>query len=432
MAKVFCDFRFLLLVAAGVFIYIQMRLFATQSEYADRLAAAIESENHCTSQMRSLIDQISLQQGRIVALEEERKRRDEECRQMKSLVQDLERKDLQRLINKVQVPVAAVVIMACNRADYLERTINSVLKYQRHISTRYPLFVSQDGSNPDVKSKALSYDQLSYMQHLNFEPVQTEQPGELIAYYKIASHYKWALDQLFYKHNFSRVIILEDDMEIAPDFFDYFEAAVTLLDKDKSIMAVSSWNDNGQKQFVHDPYELYRSDFFPGLGWMLAKSTWDELSPKWPKAYWDDWLRLKENHKGRQFIRPEVCRTYNFGEHGSSLGQFFKQYLEPIKLNEVQVDWKSMDLSYLLEKAKPVYGADMVLKAYNIDGDVRIKYKDQSDFENIARQFGIFQEWKDGVPRTAYKGVVVFRYHTRRIFLVGPESLKLLQIENAG
>nr|AFK33869.1 unknown [Lotus japonicus] len=444
MAKVCCDFRFLLLVAAGVFIYIQMRLFATQSEYADRLAAAIETENHCTTQSRSLIDQISLQQGRIVALEEERKRRDQECGQMKSLIQDLERKGVQRLIDKIQVPVAAVVVMACNRADYLERTIKSVLKYQRPISSRYPLFISQDGSNPDVKSKALSYDQLSYMQHLDSEPIQTERPGELIAYYKIARHYKWALDQLFYRHNFSRVIILEDDMEIAPDFFDYFEAAAALLDKDKSIMAVSSWNDNGQKHFVHDPYELYRSDFFPGLGWMLAKSTWDELSPKWPKAYWDDWFRLKENHKGRQFIRPEVCRTYNFGKHGSSLGQFFEQYLEPIKLNDVQVDWKSMDLSYLLEAkyamyfannvktAKPVFGADMVLKASNIDGDVRIKYKDQSDFESIASQFGIFQEWKDGVPRTAYKGVVVFRYQsTKRIFLVGPESLKLLQIEDS-
>ncbi|KAK8465576.1 hypothetical protein PHAVU_009G115600 [Phaseolus vulgaris] len=444
MAKVFCDFRFLLLVAAGVFIYIQMRLFATQSGYADRLAAAIEAENHCTSQMRSLIDQISLQQGRIVAFEEERKRLEQECGQMKSLVQDLERKDLQRLTDKMQVPVAAVVVITCNRADYLERTINSVLKYQRPISSRFPLFVSQDGSDPDVKSKALSYDQLSYMQHLDFEPVQTERPGEIIAYYKIASHYKWALDVLFYKHNFSRVIILEDDMDIAPDFFDYFEAAATLLDKDKSIMAVSSWNDNGQKQFVHDSYELYRSDFFPGLGWMLVRSIWDELSPKWPKAYWDDWLRLKENHKGRQFIRPEVCRTYNFGEHGSSFGLFFKKYLEPIKLNDVKVNWRSMDLSYLLEdrysmhfantvkKATPVYGADMVLKAYNIDGDVRIKYKDQSDFENIARQFGIFEEWKDGVPRTAYKGVVVFRHQTsRRIFLVGPESLKLLQIEES-
>lgn len=48
----------------------------------------------------------------------------------------------------------------------------------------------------------------------------------------------------------------------------------------------------------------------------------------------------------------------------------------------------------MVKNAKPVYGADAVLKAYNIDGDVRIQYKDQNDFELIARQFGIFEEWK--------------------------------------
>ncbi|KAH9694323.1 alpha-1,3-mannosyl-glycoprotein 2-beta-N-acetylglucosaminyltransferase [Citrus sinensis] len=316
MAIPICDIRWLLLAAAVAFIFIQMRLFATQSEYADRVAAAVEAENHCTNQMRLLIDQISMQQGRIVALEDEKKRRDEECGQLKALVKDLERRGLERLVDKVQVPVAAVVIMACNRANYLERTINSVFKYQGSVASKYPLFVSQDGSNPQVKSKALSYDKLTYMQHLDFEPVHADNPGELTAYYKIARHYKWALDNLFYKHNFSRVIILEDDMEIAPDFFDYFEAAADLLDKDKSIMAVSSWNDNGQKQFVHDPYVLYRSDFFPGLGWMLTRTTWDELSPKWPK-----------NHKGRQFIRPEVCRTYNFGEHVCIYTHFFEMFL---------------------------------------------------------------------------------------------------------
>ncbi|KAL8118242.1 hypothetical protein AgCh_015962, partial [Apium graveolens] len=230
-----------------------MRLFATQSHYADQIAAAVEAENHCTSQMRLLIDQISVQQGQIVALQEEKKRQDEKCRQLSALVQDLERKGVRKMIGEVQVPVAAVVVMACNRADYLERTIKSVLKYQEPVASKYPLFVSQDGTNTDVKRKALSYNQLTYMQHLDFEPVRTERPGEIIAYYKIARHYKWALDQLFIQHNFSRVIILEDDMEIAPDFFDYFEAGAALLDSDKSILAVSSWNDNGQKQFVHDP-----------------------------------------------------------------------------------------------------------------------------------------------------------------------------------
>lgn len=444
MDRIRFDFRFLLIPAAFVFIYIQLRLFATQSEYTERIEAAVEAENHCTSQMRLLIDQISMQQGNILSLEEEKNRLAQECAELKSHVQELERKGLERMMNKEQEPVAAVVIMACNRADYLERTIKSVLKYQDSIASKYPLFVSQDGSHPDVKSKALSYDQLTYMQHLDYEPVHTERPGELIAYYKIARHYKWALDELFNKHKFNRVIILEDDMEIAPDFFDYFEAMADLLDKDKSIMAVSSWNDNGQKQFVHDPYALYRSDFFPGLGWMLTRSTWSELSPKWPKAYWDDWLRLKDNHKGRQFIRPEVCRTYNFGEHGSSLGQFFSQYLLPIKLNDVKVDWKSRDLSYLTEDkyikhfadivkaAKPIHETNAFLKASKMEGDVRVQYNDQEDFERIAQQFGIFEEWKDGIPRTAYKGVVVFRFQTtRRVFLVAHDSLRQLGIEDA-
>ena len=47
-----------------------------------------------------------------------------------------------------------------------------------------------------------------------------------------------------------------------------------------------------------------------------------------------------------------------------------------------------------MRKAKPVHGTDAVLKAYNIEGDVRIQYRDQPDFEWIAHQFGIFEEWK--------------------------------------
>lgn len=48
----------------------------------------------------------------------------------------------------------------------------------------------------------------------------------------------------------------------------------------------------------------------------------------------------------------------------------------------------------IVKKAIPVQGSDAVAKAYNIEGDVRIQYNDQPDFERIARQFGIFEEWK--------------------------------------
>lgn len=35
-----------------------------------------------------------------------------------------------------------------------------------------------------------------------------------------------------------------------------------ILNHGRSIMAVSSWNDNGQKQFVHDPCKFF-SNFLP-------------------------------------------------------------------------------------------------------------------------------------------------------------------------
>lgn len=48
----------------------------------------------------------------------------------------------------------------------------------------------------------------------------------------------------------------------------------------------------------------------------------------------------------------------------------------------------------MVKDAKPLYEPNLVLKTNNVDGDVRIQYRDQTDFEDIARQFGIFEEWK--------------------------------------
>ena len=66
-------------------------------------------------------------------------------------------------------------------------------------------------------------------------------------------------------------------MKLAPDFFSLFNATAPLLDADPSLFCVSSWNDHGQARFVRDPLRLLRSDFFPGLGWMLTRAVWDDI-----------------------------------------------------------------------------------------------------------------------------------------------------------
>jgi hypothetical protein len=45
---------------------------------------------------------------------------------------------------------------------------------------------------------------------------------------------------------YARLVVLEDDMQLAPDFFPYFQATAPLLDADDSLFCISSWNDHGQ------------------------------------------------------------------------------------------------------------------------------------------------------------------------------------------
>lgn len=77
-----------------------------------------------------------------------------------------------------------------------------------------------------------------------------------------------------------------DDLEIASDFFEYFAATLPILKKDPSIWCVSAWNDNGKPKRINETaYDLlHRSDFFPGLGWMMTKELWSELMVKWPRG----------------------------------------------------------------------------------------------------------------------------------------------------
>ena len=96
------------------------------------------------------------------------------------------------------------------------------------------------------------------------------------------------------------IVVVEDDLLFSPDFLEYFEAVGPLLDVDDTAFVVSSWNDNGYKGKVDDPYALLRTEFFPGLGWLLPRKLYKgELESKWPTNHWDHWLRSLEINKGR-------------------------------------------------------------------------------------------------------------------------------------
>ena len=222
---------------------------------------------------------------------------------------------------------------------------------------------------------------------------------------------------------------------IAPDFFDYFLATRKLLETDDTLYCVSAWNDNGKENSV-DPRAidlLYRSDFFPGLGWMMTRKLWNEIGATWPKGFWDDWMRAPEQRKSRSCLRPEISRTKTFGRIGVSQGQFYDQYLKYIRLNSEAYPFLDYDLSYLTKSQYDKTFLDTVyaIREVNVDdavnsgeNDVRVTYRTNYEFESFARKFGLMTDFKAGVPRTAYHGIVTFYRGGHRIYIAPPQDWK--------
>lgn len=393
-----------------------------------------------------------------------------------------------------------------------------------------PVIVSQDGSDANVAQVVLDYipqfqsigiplwhwqhEQASTTALLERLPPSLLGINNVQGYAALAQHYQWALDRVFYpktsgddqdennsnSHNEpivrdegghrgdtmkekgakaaaaaaatittvhpKRVILLEEDLQIAPDFFSYFAALAPLLDQDETLLAISAYNDNGLRDKVQNVTRLLRSDFFPGLGWMMTQRLWtqefsplrllqhqgqqqDQSSSSWPLVFWDDWLREPAQRRGRHVIRPEVSRTWHFGNQGGTSNNQFGQSLQDIALNSIPVDWNQQNLSYLqseqsfdtvywqlITSAQTVPNVDDLFHRLDTAAAesneimepptnkknkqtttmvFRLEYRNQQpEFEFLARKLGLFTDEKAGIPRTAYKGVVETRWNPHR------------------
>lgn len=325
----------------------------------------------------------------------------------------------------------AVLVFACNRVTVV-RCLDQLLKF-RPSAQQFPIIVSQDCQHEATANAIRAYgDQIYHIQQPDQSEIQIPpKEKKFKGYFKIARHYGWALNETFLNFNFNTVIIIEDDLDVSPDLFEYFLGTLPILQSDPTLWCVSAWNDNGKLGLIQQDasHLLHRTDFFPGLGWMLTKNTWIELASKWPPSYWDDWIRQPEQRKGRACIRPEISRTRTFGKIGVSNGLFYEKYLKYIHLNEKFVPFTQLNLTYLLKDnydvqfVKSVYESTIVsyleLKSNTIitDGPVRIPYYTKDIYKKTAKMLGLMDDFRSGVPRTGYRGVVSFYYNNRRVYL---------------
>jgi hypothetical protein len=104
-----------------------------------------------------------------------------------------------------------------SRANYLSTSITSLLKLNGLKELSY--VVSQDGYDPSIRKAILDYESLLKYKFKNFAFIQKPHLDHLSKSKNIASHYKFALDHIFYKLKAEKVILLEGKNSNSKLFF---------------------------------------------------------------------------------------------------------------------------------------------------------------------------------------------------------------------
>ncbi|RWS31306.1 hypothetical protein B4U80_07268 [Leptotrombidium deliense] len=332
--------------------------------------------------------------------------------------------------NKVEnVPVS---IIASNRPQYLYNMLRSLLSAQGANKEMITVFIDGYFEEP------LEVTKLFGLRGIQHTPIGVKNA-------RISQHYKASLTatfNLFPSAQFA--IILEEDLDVSPDFFSYFNQTKRLLEEDDSIYCISAWNDQGYEQTAEDPTLLYRVETMPGLGWMLKRSLYkDELESRWPTPEklwdWDMWMRLPEIRKDRDCIVPDVSRTYHFGSSGLNMNSYFHDtYFKKHAFNRVpNVQLRNLDslkkenyekvirnlfeIGIILDHSKSPCDQDFIPDTVGKVYIAFIKMDDSKDYKTWLQVAKCFKIW-DLDPRGYHKSLWRFFLKRNHILVVGVPS----------
>lgn len=111
-------------------------------------------------------------------------------------------------------PVIPILVIACDRVT-VKRSLDKLIQYRPSVEL-HPIIVSQDCGHADTARVIGSYgSQVTHISQPDLAdiPVRPDH-RKFQGYYKIARHYRWALNQVFNTFSYSTVVIVEDDLEV--------------------------------------------------------------------------------------------------------------------------------------------------------------------------------------------------------------------------
>ncbi|XP_071542894.1 protein O-linked-mannose beta-1,2-N-acetylglucosaminyltransferase 1-like [Panulirus ornatus] len=225
--------------------------------------------------------------------------------------------------------VIPVAIATAHRLPHVLRQVGQL--WSSPGGTLTPITIFVDGRNPEARALATL---------LNLPVVEHHNPAPLGSSARINEHIKFSLMKVFEVYPEANLaIILEDDLQLAPDIIPYFHQTAPLLKSDPYVFFVNAFNYNSYGHTAHDPRKLYRAHGFPAYGWMTTRQGATEMLANWVpinqrNAVWDWWVRAMVMGD-RDMLMPEVPRTRHMGGGGTHISGFDQLLFSSQPLNNM-------------------------------------------------------------------------------------------------
>lgn len=259
----------------------------------------------------------------------------------------------------------AIVIVGFNRPRSLKRILKSLDKAE-YPNTAIPLIISIDKSPDNAMVKSIADDFV-----WNFGTKKVVYQKENLG---LKKH---IVQCMHYTFEYENIILLEDDLFVAPDYYNYTVQALKFVANNEQIGGISLYNhqfnvhkgvnfspmedgfDNWYFQFASSwgqAWSAYHITKF--LEWFNAAPNLENNKKLPENVYnWSDksWLKYYISYlieKDRYFLYPKISLTTNFSDPGTHIQNDNTTYQVPLSLNRT----KTYNFSTLLN-SKSVYDA---------------------------------------------------------------------------
>lgn len=252
----------------------------------------------------------------------------------------------------------AIIIIGFNRPRSLDRLLSSISTAEYNEFTNISLIISIDYSGDE------SCRQLAE----KFEWIYGEK--KVIVYEENLGLKKHVLCCGEYSQMFEGIIVLEDDLIVSPQFYDYAQQAYHFYQGEPSVAGIALYH-NTFNEVAHCPFEPINDGFdnyfmqVPcSWGQLWTKEQWAQFSnyclidqtrsqnllPKNVQAWSDDssWKKLCYYFlmdTGRYFVYPRVGLSTNFGEAGHHLSRQQTVFQTSLLLSQKKFSFQSLQNS---------------------------------------------------------------------------------------